>query len=61
MTNDKVMEYINEHPGYVVCGNAKYLGIEGKEPDIARELLALKKVVKPVSNPLAIKPVYMKD
>ena len=61
MTNDKVMEYINEHPDYVVCGNAKYLGIEGKEPDIARELLALKSAVKPVKDPLAIKPVYMKD
>lgn len=61
MTNDKVLEYIKEHPNYVVCGNTKYLGIEGKEPDIARELLSLKKVTKPVDDPLAIKPVYMKD
>ena len=61
MTNDKVMEYINSHPNYVICGNAKYLGIDGQEPDIARELLSLKEVVEPVSDPLAIKPVYMKD
>ena len=61
MTNDKVLEYIKEHPDYVVCGNAKYLGIDGQEPDIARELLSLKCVVKPISDPLAIKPVYMKD
>ena len=61
MTNDKVLEYIKEHPDYVVCGNAKYLGIDGQEPDIARELLSLKSVVKPISDPLAIKPVYMKD
>lgn len=61
MTNDKVLEYINSHPDFVVCGNSKYLGIDGKEPDIARELLTLKKVCKPVDNPLAIKPVYMKD
>ena len=61
MTNDKVLEFINEHPNYVVCGNAKYLGVEGKEPDIARELLSLKKAIKPVDDPLAIKPVYMKD
>ncbi len=61
MTNDKVLEYIKEHPAYSVCGNASYLGIEGVQPDIARELLALKKCVKPSANPLAIKPVYMKD
>ena len=61
LTNDKVQEYIAEHKDFVVCGNASYLGIEGKKPDIARELLSLKKVVSPVADPLAIKPVYMKD
>ena len=61
LTNDKVQEYINEHPNYVVCGNATYLGVNGKQPDIARELLSLKKVVAPVADPLAVKPVYMKD
>ena len=61
LTNDKVQEYINEHPDYVVCGNATYLGVNGKQPDIARELLSLKKVVAPVADPLAVKPVYMKD
>ena len=61
LTNDKVQEYINEHPDFVVCGNATYLGVNGKQPDIARELLSLKKVAAPVSDPLAVKPVYMKD
>lgn len=61
LTNDKVQEYIKEHPDYVVCGNATYLGVSGKQPDIARELLSLKKVVAPVADPLAVKPVYMKD
>ena len=61
LTNDKVQEYIANHKDFVVCGNASYLGIEGKQPDIARELLALKKVFSPVSDPLAVKPVYMKD
>lgn len=60
-TNDKVLEYINEHPTYSVCGNTSYLGIEEKEPDIARELLAIKKYTKKSDNPLSIKPVYMKD
>ena len=61
LTNDKVLEYISEHQSYSVCGNAAYLGLNGIQPDIARELLELKKYVKPVDNPLAIKPVYMKD
>ena len=61
LTNDKVLEYIKEHPSYSVCGNTAYLGIDGVKPDIARELLELKKYEKPVDNPLAIKPVYMKD
>ena len=61
LTNDKVLDYISEHPSYSVCGNTAYLGVNGIQPDIARELLELKKYVKPVDNPLAIKPVYMKD
>ena len=61
MTNDKVLEYINEHPNYVVCGNASYLGVEGKQNSLAVGLLEIKQYVKPVDNPLAIKPVYMKD
>ena len=61
LTNDKVQEYINGHPDFIVCGNATYLGVNGKQSDIARELLSLKKVVAPVSDPLAVKPVYMKD
>ena len=61
MTNDKVLEYINEHPDYVICGNASYLGVNGKQNSLATELLAIKQFVEPVDNPLAIKPVYMKD
>ena len=61
LTDDKVLEYIKEHPSYSVCGNTAYLGVEGVQPDIARELLELKKFVQPVENALAIKPVYMKD
>ena len=61
MTNDKVLEYINEHPNYSICGNTAYLGVNGINSDIAKELLALKEVVGPVKDPLAVKPIYMKD
>ena len=61
MTNEKVIEYIKAHPDYSVCGETKYLGIDGKKPDIARELFALKDCSKPLEDSLALKPVYMKD
>ena len=61
LTNDKVIEYINNHPDYSICGNADYLGVKGIEPDIARELLTLKFYSAPIEEPLALKPVYMKD
>ena len=61
LTNDKVLEYIAQHPDYVICGNADYLGVKGKQPDIARELLDIKMHSSPVDEPLGLKPVYMKD
>ena len=61
LTNDKVLEYINAHPNYIVCGDTKYLGVEGKKPDIAEELFSLMKCCSPLDDSLALKPVYMKD
>ena len=61
LTNDKVIEYIKEHPNYSICGDAKYLGFEGVRSNICLELLSLKKVVRPCDDALGVKPVYMKD
>ena len=60
-TNDKVLDYVKEHPDYVLCGDAKYLGLEGKRNSLSEQMLSLKKYLKPVDDPLGIKPVYMKD
>ena len=60
MKNDEVMKYIEEHPDYAVCGDAKYLGLEGKESNNAQEMLNLKDSLESI-NPLSLKPVYMKD
>ena len=60
MTNDKVMEYINEHPEYSVCGNVEYLGLKGVATNNIIELLSIKEFVDSV-NPLSLRPVYMKD
>ena len=60
MKNEEVMAYIADHPNYSVCGDTKYLGIEGKEPNNIKEMLDLKDSLESI-NPLSLKPVYMKD
>ena len=60
MKNDEVMKYIADHPDYVLCGEAKYLGQEGKQTNNLQEMLNLKDSLESI-NPLSLKPVYMKD
>ena len=60
MKNDDVLSYISAHPTYSVCGDTKYLGVEGKEPNNIAEMLDLKGSLESI-NPLSLKPVYMKD
>lgn len=61
LTNDKVLEYINKHPDYSICGNTKYIDVEGVETNIAKQLLSLKDEKYLVVDTLGLKPVYMKD
>ena len=60
MKNDEVLNYINEHPDYSVCGDVKYLGLQGVETNNMQEMINLKPVLISI-NPLSLKPVYMKD
>ena len=60
MKNDEVMNYIKEHPDYSVCGDVKYLGLQGVETNNMQEMLNLKSCLISI-NPLSLKPVYMKD
>jgi tRNA threonylcarbamoyl adenosine modification protein YeaZ len=60
MKNEDVLNYIKEHPNYTVCGDVKYLGLEGVISNNIQEMLSLKNVLEPV-NPLSLKPVYMKE
>ena len=60
MKNDEVMKYISDHPDYSVCGDTKYLNIEGIESNTMKEMLDLKDSLESI-NPLSLKPVYMKD
>jgi tRNA threonylcarbamoyl adenosine modification protein YeaZ len=61
MTNDEVKEYIAEHEDYAVCGNCKYLGIDGYISNIAEEMFSLLGKLKPCEDSRALKPVYLKD
>ena len=60
MKNDEVINYIKDHPDYSVCGETKYLNIEGVIANNLQEMLNLKDSLESI-NPLSLKPVYMKD
>ena len=60
MKNDEVLKYIKDHPDYTICGDTKYLGLEGVMSNNMQEMLDLKEVLEAI-NPLSLKPVYMKD
>jgi tRNA threonylcarbamoyl adenosine modification protein YeaZ len=60
MKNEDVLNYIKEHPNYSVCGDVKYLGLNGVISNNIQEMISLKNVLEPV-NPLSLKPVYMKE
>lgn len=60
MKNDEVINYIKDHPDYAVCGETKYLNIEGVLSNNLQEMLNLKDSLESI-NPLSLKPVYMKD
>ena len=60
MKNEDVLKYIENHPEYSVCGETKYLGIEGVISNNIEEMLSLKESLDSI-NPLSLKPVYMKE
>ena len=60
MKNEDVLKFIEEHPEYSVCGETKYLGIEGVVSNNIQEMLSLKESLDSL-NPLSLKPVYMKE
>ena len=58
--NKDLLEYISSHKDFVLCGELKYLNLEGYKSNIAEEMFSLKDVLIPDKNPLLIKPTYMK-
>lgn len=60
-TNEEVLDYINEHPSYSICGNASYLGYENKDTNICLQMVSLLKDLESVKDSLGLKPIYLKD
>ena len=60
-TNEEVLDYIKEHPGYSICGYTSYLGFENLDSNICLQMVSLLGSIKPCENALALKPVYLKD
>lgn len=61
LENDKVLEYINAHPNFLVSGESEHLGITPHQFDLTRSLangLNEKNLVKDIFR---INPVYLKD
>ena len=58
--NSEVLDFIKEHPDYLVCGDAEYLGNHGFKENFIEQFIALKPYLQKV-DPLSIKPLYLKD
>jgi len=61
MENADVEKYISLHPEFSICGDTKYLGIEGKQGSIINEMNSIRKYLSPVDDVLSVKPVYLKE
>ncbi len=59
--NVDVIDYINQHPDYTLCGDVTYLGFEKKEAGIAVNLARCIDDNHLCEEPLGAKPVYLKD
>lgn len=58
-TNDDVVNYIKEHPDYLISGQLEYLNMVGEPINIFINLLGTNNA--PIANIHALKPVYLKE
>lgn len=60
-TNDEVLDFISNNKDFKVVGDCSYLDLIGEKTNLAESLLYSKREENLVENPLALKPVYLKD
>lgn len=61
LPNKEVLDYIEEHKDFAICGDVTYLGLENQESDIDKNMMSLKNESNKVQNILTLKAVYLKD
>ena len=61
MTNEELLKYVGEHPEYTLCGETKYLNLEGHVSNTIEEMFSLKDSLTPLLDSTGLKPVYLKD
>ena len=61
MTNDEVKSFIESHKDFVICGDTKYLGIEGYKNNIIEEMALLKNKATKYNDAIGVRPIYLKD
>lgn len=59
--NQEALKYISEHPDYKVCGDVAYLGFEPTQLKNLENLAISDIERNKCSDPVAAKPVYLKD
>ncbi|MCH3909343.1 MAG: tRNA (adenosine(37)-N6)-threonylcarbamoyltransferase complex dimerization subunit type 1 TsaB [Bacilli bacterium] len=60
-TNEEVLSYIKEHPSYAVRGDVSYLELKNEGMDVLSNLNHADIERNLCKEPLAAKPVYLKD
>lgn len=59
-TNEEVAQYLDENPNCILCGDTKYLGLQGFKANPIATISRLRDSLECV-DPLSLKPIYMKD
>lgn len=60
-TNDEVIEYIKNHPEYVVNGDVGHLGLTSNNYDVFQNFADMIRDENLVSNVFILNPIYLKD
>lgn len=61
LSNAEVLDYVEKHPEYVICGDASYIDLVSEQNDVLKNMLRLKSEKYKVENILSLKAVYLKD
>lgn len=61
ISNEELLNFINEHQDYELYGEATHLGLEAKNPQIGDNITKLMAKLKPCEDILTLSPMYLKD